>query len=199
MDIDYYNLDYNNLDIYQKSHYKRYVFAKSLIQKDDYVADMACGTGYGTMLISENCKKIEGFDIDEITINEIKKRYEKASNVSFYSNNLLDVKEYNKYDRIISFETIEHFSPEEIKKLMKVFHSCLKNEGKLIFSTPYDQEQCIHSMKFHRTFKIKEEHIKKITNGLFDIDFFMYQNYDNHELETHLPYKHFIICVATKL
>ena len=198
MDINYYKIDYNNLDVYQKSHYKRYVYAKSLIQKDEYVADMACGTGYGSMMLSENCKKVDGFDIDEITIDEIKKRYEAQSNVCFYSKNLLDINEYNKYDCIVSFETIEHFTPEEIKKLIKTFHYALKDKGRLIFSTPYDQQQCINSMKYHRIFKIKEEHIKKITNELFDINSFMYQNYDNHDLESNLPYKHFIICVATK-
>ena len=35
MDIDYYNMNYNKFDGYQKSHYKRYEMAKTLVKEND--------------------------------------------------------------------------------------------------------------------------------------------------------------------
>lgn len=199
MDIDYYTIDYDKLDMYQKSHYKRYEFATTQISVDDVVGDMACGTGYGSMMISKKCKEVKGYDIDSTTINEIKKRYENEGNVNFELKNLLDIEEIDVYDKIISFETIEHFNPQEISILINKFHKALKVGGKLIFSTPYNQEKSNDSMKYHRTFYIMEETIKNILNGLFEVENFQYQDYATHNLKGDTGIKHFIICVAKKI
>lgn len=199
MDIDYYNINYNNFDIYQKSHFKRYEFAQSQLLKSDIVGDMACGSGYGSLMLLEKCSKVFGVDIDEETIQEIKKRYEKEKDISFFSKNLLDIDDVNFFDKIISFETIEHFTPEEIKIVISKFHQALKKDGKLIFSTPYNQEQSVVSMKFHKTFYIKEDTIIMILKDLFDIEKFYYQDYVSHNLSENLNHKSFIICVAKKI
>ena len=75
MDINFYKMDYNSFDMYQKSHYKRYEFVSTLIDKDDVVGDMACGSGYGSIMLSKKCKQVFGYDIDKTTVNEIKNRY----------------------------------------------------------------------------------------------------------------------------
>ena len=90
MDINYYDINYDRFDMYQKSHYKRYEMAKTLVKEDYIVADMACGSGYGSLMLSENCKEVHSVDIDKITIDEISKRYNKESKVKFYNKNLLD-------------------------------------------------------------------------------------------------------------
>lgn len=199
MDIDFYNMDYNLFDIYQKSHYKRYEFAVTQLNENDVVGDMACGSGYGTLMLSKKCKKINGYDIDYITIEEIKKRYEKENNVNFEVKNLLNIEDINIYDKIISFETIEHFTPEEINDLIKKFYNALKIGGKLIFSTPYNQEKSPASMRYHKTFYIVEETIKNILNEMFEIENFYYQDYNTHNLKNDTGIKHFIICIAKKI
>jgi 2-polyprenyl-3-methyl-5-hydroxy-6-metoxy-1,4-benzoquinol methylase len=199
MDIDFYSMDYNGFDGYQKSHYKRYEFATTKLNKEDIVGDMACGSGYGSMMLSKNCKEVQGYDIDEITVNEIKKRYINESNINFGVMNLLDITDENKYDKIISFETVEHFTPEEIKILMSKFHKALKKDGRLIFSTPYNQERSIFSMKFHKTFYITEDVIKEMVKGLFEVEQTHYQDYDTHEFKGNNGVKHFIICEVKKI
>lgn len=199
MDIDFYNMNYNLFDIYQKSHYKRYEFAVTQLNENDIVGDMACGSGYGTLMLSKKCKEINGYDIDPMTIEEVKKRYEKENNVNFEVKNLLDVEDINIYDKIISFETIEHFTPEEINNVIKKFYNALKFGGKLIFSTPYNQEKSPASMRYHKTFYIVEETIKNILNGLFEIENFYYQDYNTHNLKNDAGIKHFIICIAKKI
>lgn len=199
MDINYYNMNYNNFDIYQKSHYKRYEMAKTQIEKDFVVGDMACGSGYGSMMLSEMCDEIHGVDIDETTINEISKRYETQKKVNFHISNLLDIDFENKFDMIVSFETVEHFEELEIKNLMEKFHKALKNGGTIMFSTPYNQPKTQDSMKWHKTFYIIEDKMKELLNGFFEIEKIWYQDYQTHFLKEEIETKDFIICKAKKI
>jgi 2-polyprenyl-3-methyl-5-hydroxy-6-metoxy-1,4-benzoquinol methylase len=199
MDINYYNMNYNNFDIYQKSHYKRYEMAKTQIEKDFVVGDMACGSGYGSMMLSEMCDEIHGVDIDETTINEISKRYETQKKVNFHISNLLDIDFENKFDMIVSFETVEHFEELEIKNLMEKFHKALKNGGTIMFSTPYNQPKTQASMKWHKTFYIIEDKMKELLNGFFEIEKIWYQDYQTHFLKEEIETKDFIICKAKKI
>jgi 2-polyprenyl-3-methyl-5-hydroxy-6-metoxy-1,4-benzoquinol methylase len=198
MDINYYNMNYDNFDIYQKSHYKRYEAARALMREDFVVGDMACGSGYGSLMLAERCKEVHGVDIDEKTINEIKNRYKDEQKVTFYQKNLLDVDFENKFDAIVSFETVEHFEESEIHKLMGVFHRALKPNGFLLFSTPYNQEKIPASIKWHKTFYITEDKIKNLIQKFFNIKNTYYQNYNSHIIEKELELKHFIICEVEK-
>jgi 2-polyprenyl-3-methyl-5-hydroxy-6-metoxy-1,4-benzoquinol methylase len=199
MDIDYYNINYNNFNIYQKSHYKRYEMVKTQIQENFIVGDMACGSGYGSLMLSENCKEVIGVDIDQITINEISKRYEKEKKVKFYKNNLLAIDFENKFDLIVSFETVEHFDESDIQKLMSNFYRALKTGGTIIFSTPYNQPKTQSSMKWHKTFYIIEEKMETFLSGFFEIEKLWYQDYQTHDLKEEIQTKDFIICKAKKI
>lgn len=194
--------NFDRLDIYQKNHFKRYEFAKEIVNFGDVCGDFACGTGYGTVLISDKAKEVIGADLDSIVINTIKERYEKKTNVTFLNENLLNLKFDMIFDTILSFETIEHFEEADIKLLLKIFAKSLKVNGKLVFSTPYMQEKSEAAMKlgFHLTFYIDENKIMGWLNeaGL-KIESFKYQNYNTHIIEDDLEKKDFIICVAQKI
>jgi 2-polyprenyl-3-methyl-5-hydroxy-6-metoxy-1,4-benzoquinol methylase len=198
MDINFFNMSYDSFDIYQKSHYKRYEFACNFINNDDVVGDFACGSGYGSIMLSKKSKSVTGVDICNRTIEEIKKRYSEVNNVTFEKENLLNLKYENIFDKIISFETIEHFDENEINRILNIFHKSLKENGKLIFSTPYNQEKCVNSMLFHKYFYIIEETIQKLVSNLFEIEKLYYQNYTTHEIGESTEPKHFIIGILKK-
>lgn len=193
--------NFEKLDVYQKSHFKRYEFAKDIVEEGDVCGDFACGTGYGSVLISEKADKVIGADIDNEVISTIKNRYQTITNITFLNENLLNLKFENIFDTILSFETIEHFEEEKIKVLLKIFVSALKENGQLIFSTPYKQEKSEGAMKlgFHFTFDIDENKIEEWLNeaGL-ELMSFHYQNYDSHIIKKELEKKDFIICIARK-
>ena len=193
--------NFDKLDMYQKNHFRRYEFAKDIITAEDVCGDFACGTGYGSLLISDKANKVIGADLDSKVINVIKERYKEKSNIVFLNENLLDLKHKNLFDTIISFETIEHFVEEDIKKLLNIFASALKENGQLIFSTPYMQERSEAAMKlgFHFTFYIDDNKINNWLNqaGL-KLESIKYQNYDTHYIQDNLEKKEFIICVAKK-
>lgn len=194
-------LKFDKLDIYQKNHLRRYEFAKEQIVAGTTCGDFACGTGYGSVLISDKANKVIGADLDSLVINTIQERYKEQSNVSFLNENLLNLNFENLFDTILSFETIEHFAEEDIKLLLKIFANALKKNGQLIFSTPYMQEKSEAAIKlgFHLTFYIDEN---KIENWLKEeglkIESIHYQNYDTHLVKKELEKKDFIICVARK-
>jgi 2-polyprenyl-3-methyl-5-hydroxy-6-metoxy-1,4-benzoquinol methylase len=196
------SLQYDSLDMYQKNHIRRYEFVKKYIGYEDTCGDFACGTGYGTVMLSEKAKMVIGADIDKNVIDIISRRYQENSKVLFLNINLLEIEYKNKFDTIISFETLEHFYEKDMKALLNIFNKALKDDGKLFFSTPYLQEASETAVKmgFHLTFGIDEEKIKKwLSSAGFRIELVLYQNYETHNIEANLLNKDFIICKAVKV
>jgi len=194
-------INYEKLDLYQKNHFKRYEFASKVINDNDVCGDFACGTGYGSIMMAKKASKVFGIDINSEVISQITERYKSVKNVSFSDKNLLTLDYSNFFDTIVSFETIEHFKEEDIIKLLQLFSTALKSNGKLIFSTPYLQVECENAKKlgFHLTFDIDENKIKSwLTPFGFEIEQILYQNYDDHIITENLDKKEFIICVARK-
>ncbi len=191
----------DKLDIYQINHYRRYEFAEKKIDNDDVCGDFACGTGYGSVMLSKRAAKVTGADIDNVVIDAVKSRYILNNKVEFFCLNLLDLAFVNEFDKIVSFETIEHFDEAEIKILFKKFANALKKGGMMIFSTPYMQvdDEGARSLGFHKTFYIDENKITGwlSTAGLKPVSFY-YQNYKTHKVESTLNEKDFIICIAVK-
>lgn len=195
-------IDFEGLDIYQKSHFKRYQFAKKNISKGDFCGDMACGTGYGTAILSKKAELAIGVDIDKKTINSIKRRYRKIRNLEFSCSNLLDINYKSKFDVIISFETIEHLHEKDIPILFNKFNQALKINGIIIFSVPYEQKESEEAIKlgFHLTFNIDENKILRwLSTSGFEKKDFLYQNYITHDIVHNINNKDFIICIAKKI
>lgn len=194
-------INVDSLDVYQKNHFKRYEFAKEIVTKDDVCGDFACGTGYGTVLIARKAKSVIGADLNSEVIAKITDRYKNNSNVTFLNENLLNLSYTNYFDCIISFETLEHFDEDNIKNLLLIFRKALKKNGKIIFSTPFMQENSDEALKmgFHLTFYIDEQKIEKwLKESGFQIAMIKYQNYDTHDIKDELSKKEFIICVAQR-
>jgi 2-polyprenyl-3-methyl-5-hydroxy-6-metoxy-1,4-benzoquinol methylase len=202
VDIEIKNgLLYKKLDMYQKSHLKRYEFALELIKENDVCGDFACGTGYGSVLISSKASEVIGADINEKVISEIQIRYKDNLKVKFFSANILTLDYENYFDNIISFETLEHLEEEDLKKVLKIFSKALKPNAQLFFSTPFMQEKSENAIKlgFHLTFFINEQKIAEwLKEAGFKIKLLKYQNYDTHTIKDDLKNKNFIICVAVK-
>ena len=126
-------LNFDKLDVYQRNHLKRYEFAKHYIKENEICGDFACGTGYGSVLLASKAKQVIGADINAEVIEKISLRYDSIKNVSFFHKNILELDYENKFDSIVSFETLEHFEEENIIKLLTIYNRALKQSGKIIF------------------------------------------------------------------
>lgn len=119
-------------------HLHRYHAVKELVE-DKLVLDAACGTGYGSYILSEVAEKVYGIDISEEAIEYAKSHYNKE-NLTYSQMSITDIQfEDNYFDVIVSFETIEHITKEQQKQFLEQVLKKLKNTGYLIISTPNDQ------------------------------------------------------------
>jgi cyclopropane fatty-acyl-phospholipid synthase-like methyltransferase len=192
---------FEKMNMYEKSHYRRYEFAKKIISKNGITGDFACGSGYGSIMLADKSDKVIGVDINGKVINRIEQRYRNKKNVFFFSYDILKTTYDSYFDNMVSFETIEHFAEDSIPILFGIFNTALKKGGTFIFSVPFMQEESEAAIKmgFHKTFNIDE---KKVVNWLnksgFRLLYFKYQNYQMHELSDELEKKDFIIGISRK-
>ena len=132
-------MDATRTDIFEKAraefHLERYRFACDYV-KGKVVADIACGTGYGSDLlrVRGGAEKVIGVDIDSGAIQYASENHS-PNGVSFIcaSGDATGLED-ESVDIVVSFETIEHV-PDD-KTLLAEFHRILKPEGMLICSTP---------------------------------------------------------------
>lgn len=114
-----------------RAHLIRYFFARGFVTPEDEVIDSACGTGYGSMMLSKVAKKVYAFDqLDEIRYKENNIEYQKVDLASQY--------DYPDVDVAISLETIEHLTQEGSRVFLD---SLLPHVRKMfVFSVPLHEE-----------------------------------------------------------
>lgn len=136
-----------------QEHIERYNFAKNYLKTEWIVLDAACGSGYGTQILSKIVKKIVGIDVSKEAITYAKNNFQ-SNNINFFEANLekklLFDDEY--FDAIISFETIEHL--EEQEAMIKEFARVLKKEGLIIISSP--DKEIITKTKIKNPYHVRE-------------------------------------------
>lgn len=134
-------MDANRNDIFEFSrasfHLDRYKFA-SKFSKDKIVLDAACGTGYGSKLLSfeGNARIVIGLDIDFTTTIYAQQNYSNHNTIFVNATIAKLPFQEETFDLVVSFETIEHVVQET--EMLSEFKRVLKKNGRLILSTPND-------------------------------------------------------------
>ena len=118
-----------------KKHFIRYNFASLFAKKDFNVLDAACGTGYGSFILSKKSKNVLGVDNSNSAINHAKINY-KSKNLRFINSDINKIKSNKKFDLIISLETLEHLEKKDAIMWIKKCSSLLEKNGILIISSP---------------------------------------------------------------
>jgi len=129
-----------------QKHIARYNLALQFCDGKE-VLDIACGTGYGTNMLSWVAKMVIGVDISSEAIKIAKSRYS-GPGVMFLELDLLEFDIARPADTVISFETIEHI--EDLQATQEKLSSLLKPGGTIVYSVPlhesYENEH--HHHKF---------------------------------------------------
>ena len=162
------NIKRNDQDEENKQrHISRYEFALNFIKNGSFVLDCACGSGYGSEILSKKANKVIGIDLDKTTIDFANKYY-KNDKISFIEEDLytIDFPE-DSFDVIISLETLEHIKDsylylEKIKKM-------IKKGGVAVLSTPmlrFKNGKPFVTNPFHIN-EMKREDFLKLTTKVF--------------------------------
>jgi len=116
-----------------------------LIHQNDYkeaaamagnktVLDFGCNNGYGTHLISSQCKKIIGVDVSPRAIAEAIRRYG-SNGIEFrLIDGIRSPFEDGTFDLVVSFQVIEHIT--DVGSYLSEIKRVLAPKGKAVFTTP---------------------------------------------------------------
>ena len=94
-------------------HYHRYAFVRSLA-RGRAVADVACGEGYGAMLLAQTAESVRALDISGEAIAHARQRYATQPNLSFEQGDACQLAwPDHSLDLLTSFETLEHLEAQD--------------------------------------------------------------------------------------
>ncbi len=121
---------------YFLEHLARYAFIRDRIQGSSRVLDVGCGIGYGTHFICQETFGLIGIDISLDAIRQAQHGYSHPL-ISFLvaQGEALPFRGQT-FDTVISFEVIEHLSPENQASYLYEISRVLKVHGQCFLSTP---------------------------------------------------------------
>ena len=142
LDCEYVDpYDVNDKNFWSKiEHFGRYIFAYDYLISNfsctrSNVADVGCGNGYGTNILSYKADKIKGFDVDCNSLEQAKEKNlaENTEFIQFDFNN--NISSYQKeFNFITAFEFLEHTEKPQIA--LKNLNKMLRDNGIMILSIP---------------------------------------------------------------
>jgi len=148
-----------------KLNMQRYIFASQFLRDTDYVIDVPCGTGYGTVILASNGNEVLGLDIDADAIEEASDMY-RFPNIEFGVADMMnDV--LPRADFITCLDGLEHVSPGEA--LIERFVESLNDQGILVISVPINELAITggESNPFHME-DYTPEKLEKLLSKYFD-------------------------------
>jgi 2-polyprenyl-3-methyl-5-hydroxy-6-metoxy-1,4-benzoquinol methylase len=119
----------------EEEHLARYRFAMQLVEGKE-VADIACGTGYGTQLLgAAGARSVHGMDLSAEAVAACAERYGSPRVMFSVANaeDLADVAD-GAFEVVVSFETIEHLP--HVEAYLDEMARILKPGGTYLVSTP---------------------------------------------------------------
>ena len=161
----------------EDDHLARYRFA-TLYIRNKSVLDIACGTGYGTRMLSDGgATYVDGVDINAEVVAFAQETYG-TSQISYYIGDVCSFNQGKKYDVIVSFETIEHI-PDYSCTLSNLYN-LLCESGILIISSPNrlitSPASCSFKDKPINKFHVHEFSIHELTAILIEHRFTVHSN-----------------------
>ena len=137
---------------------ERGVFGSLALKGMGETLELACGDGFNARnFYSLRSKNVIACDFDPKAI-ETAKRKNSASNVEFLLADIRNEMPVGKFDNIFWDAAIEHFTPNEIKKILNDIKSRLKENGVLSGYTNKENENTGKALSHHEyEFKSKED------------------------------------------
>lgn len=180
-------------------HISRYEFANNFISPNSLILDIACGSGYGSNILSK-ANNVIGIDNSQEAIEYAKKTYK--GNINFICTSIEHVVfEEDKFDAIVCLETLEHLYYSTALNFLLKATSWVRTNGVFILSSPmlrYKDGKSYITNPFHVN-EMPRKDLLLLLNELF----YNYSKFFFHQEETKfLPLNNedtgFLIMVARK-
>ena len=149
--------------------FHRYVLAASLC-RNCRVLDAASGEGYGSLILSRCADEVVGIDYSDEAITAASRKY-RRNNLRFLCANVLAVPfPDNSFDRVVSFETLEHLMEQE--QFLAEIRRVLKPDGLLILSSPNRKafrrrNHCENGENSHHVRELEADELRRQLEVLF--------------------------------
>ena len=146
-------------------HLRRYEAAARLAEGCE-VLDLACGTGYGGPILTDQgrAKSVHGIDIDGWAVKYALNRFARGKLIKYSQADVTDTGLPDECaDLIASFETVEHIS--DAVGFIREVTRLLRPGGKLIISTPNDwplTKYHVHSFTRESFGELLQPHFRSI-------------------------------------
>ena len=140
----------------RKDHLLRYELAADFLENQfgeikTVGADIFCGNGYGSYLVANKLKMTEILSVDasKEAIELANNHYKIENRINFINKFFPFELEKDKYDYVISFESIEHIQNDI--QFIETIISAIKNNGYWFLSTPNEEVMSLkkNNNKFH--------------------------------------------------
>ncbi len=113
----------------------RYKFAARMMRRTDRVLEVGCGSGLGSVFMSQHCAHVTGIDVKTTEIDEAR-AYARRTNVDFRVADLFDATDLGDFDVVVNLDVIEHMPIEQGRDLVRGLAARLKPDGMLVLGTP---------------------------------------------------------------
>lgn len=146
----------------------RYELSLKYVDEFCLVLDAACGSGYGTEILSNNAKYVYGLDNSLQAINYAKYRHKQNNNIKYVVGNVEKMNFSDDYfDVTIGVETLEHVNNYNL--YLHELKRVTKNNGKIILSTPQKKSDILQTPFHVKEFYYHE--FKDLLQKYFEIEF----------------------------
>ena len=113
----------------------RYKFVAKHLSISDDILEVGCGSGLGTLFLSQFCRSVTAIDCNSQWIEEAC-ALNTRENVSFQVRDFTDFTADQGFDALVSLDVLEHLSVEEGKKFIGRAADMIKADGMLVIGTP---------------------------------------------------------------
>ncbi len=129
--------EFHKGELIYAEHVTRYRSALAVVA-DLTVLDIACGSGYGSQILSSTAKHVYGVDTDAAAVAYAAEHFA-ATNIEFLVGDAVAIPLPDaSVDVVVTFETIEHI--KDYRTFLAEIKRVLKPDGIALVSTPNDLE-----------------------------------------------------------
>jgi 2-polyprenyl-3-methyl-5-hydroxy-6-metoxy-1,4-benzoquinol methylase len=113
----------------------RYKFVARLLKKTDRALEVGCGSGLGSIFLSQHCTHVTGLDVKTTEVEEARS-INRRENVEFKVGDFFELEAVTQYDVVVALDIIEHMPVEQGHKLTAAVARHLKPNGMAVIGTP---------------------------------------------------------------